>query len=63
MEYPLTIYLSVGLFYALGILAGIGLLIKVWLWLFEQILILFKIKKGFIEFIYFKMSNQEKKEN
>lgn len=51
MEYPLVIYLSVGIFYGLGLALALGIMVKAWLWTFEQLMILLRVKRAFMEFI------------
>jgi predicted membrane-bound spermidine synthase len=57
MDYPFIIYLSVGLIYGLGIVGLVGLIIQVWLWTLEKILVWTKIHKVILEWLADKRKN------
>lgn len=57
--YPLSISIPVLIIYGIGIACGLGILIKVWWWVCNEVVTLLKFKKAFIEFLIEKKNKKK----
>ncbi|GGB56700.1 hypothetical protein GCM10011409_37820 [Lentibacillus populi] len=63
MEYSITIIISVGLVYALGIIGMVGLICQVWIWMIDKVTSLIGVKSAIIKFILSNRNTKEAKAN